>query len=66
MVTKGKSGMAELVCGLHHVSSGGGKGKFLSGGASAWASPLESQSGEASDGASPWESNGGEARSWAS
>ena len=39
MVTKGKSGMVELVCGPHHVSPGGGKGKFLSGGASAWASP---------------------------
>ena len=36
---KGKSGMVELVCGPHHVSSGGEKGKFLSGGASAWASP---------------------------
>ena len=39
MVTKGKSEMVELVCRLHHVSSGGEKGKFLSGGASAWASP---------------------------
>ena len=39
MATKGKSGMVELVCGLHHVSSGCEKGKFLSGGASAWASP---------------------------
>ena len=48
MATKGKSGMVELVCGPHHVSSGGEKGKFLSGGASAWASPKESQSGEAS------------------
>ena len=36
---QGKSGMVELVCGPHHVSSGGEKGKFLSGGASAWASP---------------------------
>ena len=36
---KGSCGMVELVCGLHHVSSGGEKGKFLSGGASAWASP---------------------------
>ena len=36
---QGKSGMVELVCGLHYVSSGGEKGKFLSGGASAWASP---------------------------
>ena len=34
MVTKGSSGMVELVCGLHHVSSGGDQGKFLSGGAS--------------------------------
>ena len=39
MATKGKSGMVELVCGSHHVSSGGEKGKFLSGGPSAWASP---------------------------
>ena len=39
MVTKGKSGMVELVCEPHHVSSGGENGKFLSGGASAWASP---------------------------
>ena len=39
MVTKGKSGMVELVCGPYHVRSGGEKGKFLSGGASAWASP---------------------------
>ena len=46
--------MVELVCGLHHVSSGGETGKFLSGGASAWASPEESQSGEASTWASPW------------
>ena len=36
---KGSCGMVELVCGPHHVSSGGEKGKFLSGGASAWASP---------------------------
>ena len=36
---KGSCGMVELVCGSHHVSSGGEKGKFLSGGASAWASP---------------------------
>ena len=42
--------MVELVCGVHHVSSGGGQGKFQSGEASAWASPRES--------------NGGEARSW--
>ena len=39
MATKGKSGMVELVCGPHHVSSGGEKGKFLSDGASARASP---------------------------
>ena len=39
MVTKGKFGMVELVCGPRHVSSGGEKRKFLSGGASAWASP---------------------------
>ena len=39
MVTKEKSGMVELVCGPHHVSFDGEKGKFLSGGASAWASP---------------------------
>ena len=39
MVTKGSCRMIELVCGLYHVSSGGEKGKFLSGGASAWASP---------------------------
>ena len=39
MATKGKSGMGELVCGPHHVSSGGEKRKFLTGGASAWASP---------------------------
>ena len=31
--------MKELVYGLHHVSSGGDQGKFLSGGTSAWASP---------------------------
>ena len=38
MVTKGKSRMVELVCGFYHVSSGSDKGKFLSGGASTWAS----------------------------
>ena len=48
MVTKGKSGMVDLVCRFHHISSRGDKGKFLSGGAS--------------DRASPWESKGGEAR----
>ena len=36
MVIKGKPGIVELVCGLHHVSAGGNNGKFLSGGASAW------------------------------
>ena len=35
MVSKGKSGMVELVCGPHHMGSGGEKVKFLSGGASA-------------------------------
>ena len=35
MVTKRSSEMVELVCGLHHVSSGGDQGKFLSVGASA-------------------------------
>ena len=54
VVTKGKSGMVELVCGPHHVSSGGEKGKFLSGGASAWASPRESKGGGARGWASPW------------
>ena len=39
VVTKGKSGMVELVCGPHHVSSVGEKGKFLCGGPSAWGSP---------------------------
>ena len=39
MVTKGKSEMVELVCRPHHVGSASEKGKFLSGGASAWASP---------------------------
>ena len=39
MVTKRKSEMVELVCELHHMSSVGDKGKFLSGGASAWALP---------------------------
>ena len=52
MVTKGSSyvvelvhglhcrcpGEVKLVCGLHHVSYGGDQGKFLCGGASAWAS----------------------------
>ena len=37
----------ELVCGLHYVSSDGDQGKFLSGGASAWASPRGSKGGEA-------------------
>ena len=39
MVTKGSSEMVELMCGLHHVSSNDDQRKFLSGGASAWASP---------------------------
>ena len=39
MVTTGKSMMVELLSGLHHVSFGGDKGKFLSDGASAWALP---------------------------
>ena len=74
------SGMVELVCGLHHVSSGGDQGKFLSGGASAWTSPRESKgggarnraspwmswSGEANDGVSLWKSKDGKARGWAS
>ena len=34
-MTKGKSGMVELVCGPHHMSSNGEKGKLLSGGANA-------------------------------
>ena len=39
--------MVELVCGLHHVSSSGNQGKFLNGGASAWASLRESKGGRA-------------------
>ena len=35
---QGESRMVELVCGLHHMSSSGDHGKFLSGGVSAWAS----------------------------
>ena len=54
--------MLELVCRLHHVSSGGDQGKFLTSGVSAWASPQESQSGEASAWPSPRESKGGGAR----
>ena len=45
MVTKGCSGMVDLVCGLHHVSSGGDLGKFLSDEASTRASPRESKGG---------------------
>ena len=45
------------------MSSGGDQGKFLSGGASARALSLESQSGEASAWASPRESKGGGDRS---
>ena len=33
--SKGSSRVVELVCGLHHVNSGGDQGKFLSGGVSA-------------------------------
>ena len=39
MVTKGSSGMVELVCGLHYESSGGDQEEFLRSGVSAWASP---------------------------
>ena len=46
--------MVELVCGLYHVSSGGDQRKFLSGGASVWASPRESKGGGARGWASPW------------
>ena len=41
------SGMVELVYGLHHVSYGGDQEKFLSGEASAWASPREFKGGGA-------------------
>ena len=34
-LSKGSSRMVELVCRLHHVTSGGDQGKFLSGRASA-------------------------------
>ena len=51
--TKGSSGMVDLVCGLHHMSSGGHEGKFLSGGASAWASPRGSKGVGARGWASP-------------
>ena len=46
--------MVELVCGLHHMSSSGDQGKFISDGASAWASPRESKGGGARGWASPW------------
>ena len=46
--------MVELVYGLDHVSSGGDQRKFLSGGASAWASIRGSKGGEARGWASPW------------
>ena len=46
--------MVELVCGLHHVSSDGYQGKFLSGGTSAFASPREFKGGGAKSWASPW------------
>ena len=45
--------MVELVCGFHHVSSDGDQGKFLSSGASAWASLRESKGGGARGWASP-------------
>ena len=54
MVIKGSSGMVDLVCGLYHVSSNGDQRKFLSGEASAWASPSESKGGGAKGWASPW------------
>ena len=50
--TKGM--MVELMCVLHHVSSSSDQGKFLSGGASAWASPRRSKGGGARGWASPW------------
>ena len=43
--TKGSCEMVELVYGLHHVTSGGDQGKFLSSGASTWTSPRESKGG---------------------
>ena len=46
--------MVELVCGIHHVSSGGDQGKFLSGEASAWALPRGSKGGGARSWVSPW------------
>ena len=46
--------MVELVCGLHHVSSGGDEEKFLSGEASVWASPRESKGDGAKGWASSW------------
>ena len=54
--------MVELVCGLYHVSFDGDQGKFLCGGASAWASLRRSKGG----GASPWMSRSGEASDGAS
>ena len=45
--TKRSSGLVELVCEFHHVSSSGDQGKFLSDGANAWALPWESKGGEA-------------------
>ena len=45
--------MVELVCGLHHVSSGGDQRKIRDGGASVWASPCEFLSGGASAWGSP-------------
>ena len=46
--------MVKLVCGLHHVSSGGDQEKFLGGEASAWASPRGSKIGKARDWVSLW------------
>ena len=37
--------MMKLVCGLHYVSSDGDQGMFLTGEASAWASPKGSKGG---------------------
>ena len=50
--------MVEVVCRLHHVSSGGDQGKFLRGGASAWALLEKFQSGEAGAWASSKRSKG--------
>ena len=63
---QGEFRMVELVCRFHHVSSGGDQEKFLSGGASVWASPRESNGGGARGWASPRESKGGGAKGWTS